>query len=220
MRLIRSKGVGIFFVTQTPKDVPADVLAQLGSRVQHALRAYTPDDAKALKATVSTFPKSGYDLEELLPQLGIGEAVVTVLSETGAPTPVAWTRLRAPESLMAEAPAGVLAERVQASPLGAKYGQEIDRQSAYEILAGREIEAQQAADQAARAKAAEQQAEADAKAGTKPARTPAGTGGSRHKSSKPEPRIVDQVLGNSTVKQLGNTLVKEITRSIFGTRRR
>src|SRR3954447_10662051 len=80
VRLIRSKGVGVFFVTQSPKDVDADVLAQLGNRVQHALRAYTPDDAKALRAAVSTFPKSGYDLEELLTTLGIGEAVVTVLS--------------------------------------------------------------------------------------------------------------------------------------------
>src|SRR5829696_9369036 len=80
VRLIRSKGVGVFFVTQTPKDVPADVLAQLANRVQHALRAFTPDDAKALRATVSTFPKSEfYDLEELLPSLGIGEAAVTIL---------------------------------------------------------------------------------------------------------------------------------------------
>ena len=99
VRLIRSKGVGVFFVTQSPKDVPGDVLAQLGNRVQHALRAYTPDDAKALKAAVSTYPKSAYDLEELLTQLGTGEAVITVLSERGAPTPVAWTRMRAPQSL-------------------------------------------------------------------------------------------------------------------------
>jgi DNA helicase HerA-like ATPase len=87
VRLIRSKGVGIFFVTQTPKDVPGDVLAQLGNRVQHALRAFTPDDAKALRATVQTFPRSPYDLEELLTTLGTGEAVITVLSETGAPPP-------------------------------------------------------------------------------------------------------------------------------------
>src|SRR5690606_2633073 len=79
VRLIRSKGVGVFFVTQTPKDVPGDVLAQLGNRVQHALRAFTPDDQKALKATVRTFPDSDYDLEELLTGLGTGEAVVTVL---------------------------------------------------------------------------------------------------------------------------------------------
>ncbi|GAA3227735.1 hypothetical protein GCM10020256_39320 [Streptomyces thermocoprophilus] len=91
VRLIRSKGVGVFFVTQTPKDVPSDVLGQLGNRVQHALRAFTPDDEKALKATVRTFPDSPYDLEELLTGLGTGEAVVTVLSESGAPTPVAAT---------------------------------------------------------------------------------------------------------------------------------
>ena len=97
VRLIRSKGVGVFFVTQTPKDVPADVLAQLGNRIQHALRAFTPDDAKDLRATVSTFPKSEfYDLEELLTQLGIGEAAVTILSESGVPTPVVHAKLPAP----------------------------------------------------------------------------------------------------------------------------
>ena len=85
VRLIRSKGVGIFFVTQTPKDVPADVLGQLANRIQHALRAFTPEDAKALKATVSTFPVSDYDLEETLTSAGIGEAVITVMNEKGAP---------------------------------------------------------------------------------------------------------------------------------------
>src|SRR3954468_18500066 len=96
VRLIRSKGVGIFFVTQTPKDLPADILGQLGNRIQHALRAFTPDDAKALKATVSTFPKSDfYDLSELLTQMGIGEAAVTILADTGVPTPVVHTPLLA-----------------------------------------------------------------------------------------------------------------------------
>src|SRR4051794_32038680 len=99
VRMIRSKGVGVYFVTQTPKDIPADVLGQLGNRVQHALRAFTPDDAKALKATVSTFPKSDfYDLEELLPALGIGEAAVTILSESGVPTPVVHSKLPGPRS--------------------------------------------------------------------------------------------------------------------------
>ena len=137
VRLIRSKGVGIFFVTQTPKDVPADVLAQLGNRVQHALRAFTPDDAKALKATASTFPRSSYDLEEVLTQLGIGEAVITVLSERGAPTPVAWTMLRAPQGSMSPLDAAQLDAAVAASPLTAEYGQQIDRESAYET-AGRQ----------------------------------------------------------------------------------
>ena len=117
VRLIRSKGVGIFFVTQTPKDVPDDVLAQLGSRVQHQLRAHTPNDAKALKQTVATFPRSHYELAETLQQLGIGEAIVTVMDPDGAPTPVAWTRMRAPESLMAPTPEEVLRPGIAASSL-------------------------------------------------------------------------------------------------------
>src|SRR3954467_5501653 len=108
VRLIRSKGVGVFFVTQTPKDVPDDVLAQLGSRVQHQLRAHTPNDAKALKQTVATFPTSHYDLAEVLQSLAIGEAIVTVMDPDGAPTPVAWTRMIAPQSLMAPTPEDVL----------------------------------------------------------------------------------------------------------------
>jgi len=136
VRLIRSKGVGVFFVTQTPKDVPAPVLAQLGNRVQHALRAFTPEDAKALKATVTTFPKSEfYDLAELLTQLGIGEAAVTILSESGVPTPVVHTKLRAPASRMG--PADDVAAAANASPLHAKYGTRVDSQSARELLAAR-----------------------------------------------------------------------------------
>ena len=97
VRMIRSKGVGVFFVTQHPTDLPSSVLAQLGNRIQHALRAFTPDDATALRKTVRTYPTSElYDLEELLTSLGIGEAAVTVLDEKGVPTPVVHTRLRAP----------------------------------------------------------------------------------------------------------------------------
>ncbi len=136
VRLIRSKGIGIFFVTQTPKDVPAEVLGQLANRVQHALRAFTPDDAKALRATVSTFPTSPYDLEEVLTSAGIGEAVVTVMNERGAPTPVAWTRLRSPESVMGRAPEGTVAAVVAASPLLVRYSRSVDSHSAYEKLRG------------------------------------------------------------------------------------
>ena len=148
VRLIRSKGVGVFFVTQSPKDVPGDVLAQLGNRVQHALRAYTPDDAKALKAAVRTYPRTVYDLEELLTQLPTGEAVVTVLSEKGAPTPVAWTRMRAPQSLMAPSDAALLTQTVAASPIAAKYLTAVERESASEMLGRAEVartEAEQAA---------------------------------------------------------------------------
>ncbi len=169
VRLIRSKGVGVFFVTQTPKDVPDDVLAQLGSRVQHQLRAHTPNDAKALKATVSTFPNSSYDLGEVLTQLGIGEAVVTVMNEKGAPTPVAWTRLRAPLSLMAPAAAEQLTASVQASPNNAKYAagarprvgvREAGREGAGRRRAGRGRGAGQAQQAAGAAGAARPGAEA------------------------------------------------------------
>jgi len=137
VRLIRSKGVGIFFVTQTPKDVPAEVLGQLANRVQHALRAYTPEDAKALKATVSTFPMSDYDLEETLTSAGIGEAVVTVMNEKGAPTPVALTRLRAPESVMGPSADALISATVEASALLPKYGTAVDNVSAYEKISGK-----------------------------------------------------------------------------------
>jgi DNA helicase HerA-like ATPase len=140
VRLIRSKGVGIVFVTQTPKDVPSAVLAQLGSRVQHQLRAFTPDDAKALRATVSTYPTSEYDLGAVLTTLATGEAVVTVMDERGAPSPVAWTRLRAPRGSMSPTPADVMQATVDASPLQAVYGAAVDRDSAREILA-RKLEA-------------------------------------------------------------------------------
>ncbi len=136
VRLIRSKGVGVYFITQTPKDVPGEILGQLGNRVQHALRAFTPEDAKALKATVSTFPKSAfYDLDALLTGMGIGEAAVTILSESGVPTPVVHTRMTPPVSRMG--PADDVEGRARASSLWAKYGQRVDNESAREMLAAR-----------------------------------------------------------------------------------
>jgi uncharacterized protein len=136
VRLIRSKGVGVFFVTQVPDDVPASVLGQLGNRVQHALRAFTPDDAKALKAAASTYPTSDfYDVEELLTSMGIGEAAVTSLSDKGVPTPVVHTRLRAPASRIGPAPD--VDGAAKASPLFAKYGARLETESAREKLAER-----------------------------------------------------------------------------------
>src|ERR1700756_3577159 len=133
VKLIRSKGVGVFFCTQLPTDVPDDVLSQLGARVQHALRAFTPDDQKALTKTVRTYPKTDvYDLESALTSLGIGEAVVTVLSEKGAPTPVAWTRMRVPRSLMASIGTDAIVAAAKDSPLQARYGQTVQHESAPE----------------------------------------------------------------------------------------
>jgi len=143
VRLIRSKGVGVFFCTQMPKDIHEDVLGQLGNRIQHALRAFTPDDAKALRAAVRTYPKSEfYDLEQLLTQLGIGEAAVTILSENGVPTPVVHARLRPPLSRMG--PTDDVDRAAKASPLFSKYGTRVDSQSARELLAARLEQATQA----------------------------------------------------------------------------
>jgi hypothetical protein len=136
VRLIRSKGVGVFFVTQQPTDLSDQVLAQLGLRIQHALRAFTPADAKRLRATVATYPRSElYDVETLLTAVGIGEAAITLLSERGVPTPVVHARMLAPSSRMD--PADDVAGAAKASALWAKYGERVDAQSAREILAGR-----------------------------------------------------------------------------------
>jgi len=239
VRLIRSKGVGIFFVTQTPKDVPSEVLAQLGSRVQHQLRAFTPDDAKALKATVSTYPTSGYDLAQVLQSLGTGEAVVTVMNEKGAPTPVAWTRLRAPQGSMSPTPADRMDAAVAASPLQQKYGTPLDRDSAREML-GRKLDAAAAAAaqadaEEAAAKAAEQarkdaeaQAKADAKAREAADRaaqkeyerilkqTSPGRSTRRSTTSRSDKTVLEQVLGSKATRDILGSVVE----GIFGTRRR
>jgi hypothetical protein len=149
-RLIRSKGVGIYFVSHSPNDVPSPVLSQLGNRVQHALRAFTPEDADNLKKTVRTFPMSDfYDVERMLTSLGIGEAAVTVLSPRGIPTPLAATRLVAPDSSMSPIPEDEFARHVAASSLHAKYGMTIDRESAHERITARLDAARAAAAQGA-----------------------------------------------------------------------
>jgi len=136
VRLIRSKGVGIFFVTQSPKDVPADVLGQLGHRVQHALRTFTPDDAKALKAAARTFPKTDfYDVEATLTSLGIGEALVTVLSPAGVPTPPFATRLVPPASRMGPLTDAEMQQRLASSAQVRRYATAVDSPSAAEKLA-------------------------------------------------------------------------------------
>jgi hypothetical protein len=155
VRLIRSKGVGVYFVTQAPTDVPSSVLAQLGNRVQHALRAFTPEDADALRKTARTFPMTEfYDVERTITSLGIGEGLVTVLSPRGIPTPLAATRLLPPDSRMAALDAADLQARIAGSMLHAKYGTTVDPQSAHEIITARIAAARAAAAQQAGASAA------------------------------------------------------------------
>ena len=138
VRLIRSKGVGVFFITQSPKDVPDDVLGQLGHRVQHALRAFTPDDEKALKAAARTFPRTDfYDVERTLTSLGIGEALVTVLTASGVPTPPVATRMIPPASRMGPLTPDEMKQRLGASAQVKEYATPVDRESAREMLAAR-----------------------------------------------------------------------------------
>ncbi|MGO2654351.1 MAG: helicase HerA-like domain-containing protein [Pseudoclavibacter sp.] len=225
VRLIRSKGVGIFFVTQTPKDVPGDVLGQLGSRIQHALRAHTPDDAKALKATVSTYPTSEYQLGEVLTQLGTGEAIVTVINDKGAPTPVAWTRVRAPQGSMDPMPADAMSQAIASSPLQAKYGTPAQTEGAAAKLQGRIDAASQAASDAAAAK----QADADAKAADRAERERQRDEAARERESRSTSRsgsrtakehgvadVIDDVVKSRTFQ----TVVREVIRGIFGGKKR
>ena len=143
VRLVRSKGVGVFFVTQSPKDIAPNVLGQLGQRVQHALRAFTPDDEKALKAAARTFPKTKfYDVEETLTTLGIGDALVTVLGESGAPTPPFVCRMVPPSSRMGPLTDAELRAHLAASAQVAEYARAVDRESAREMLAERAADAE------------------------------------------------------------------------------
>ncbi|BBX69250.1 helicase HerA-like domain-containing protein [Mycolicibacterium psychrotolerans] len=211
VKLIRSKGVGVFFCTQQPTDIPKDVLSQLGARIQHALRAFTPDDQKALTRTVRTYPRTDvYDLESALTSLGIGEAIVTVLSEKGVPTPVAWTRMRAPRSLMDTIGADAIAAAAASSPLQVEYGQTIDRESAYERLAARLAPPPPVAEQPPA-----QEISLPPPLDLPPMPAPA---------QPREPGFLDTVMDSpafkSAMRSAGTVIGREITRSIFGTGRR
>jgi DNA helicase HerA-like ATPase len=189
-RLIRSKGVGVFFVTQTPKDIPADILAQLGHRVQHALRAFTPADEKAIRATANTFPRTElYDVPKTLTSLGIGEALVTALSPRGVPTPVAATLIAPPASSMAPIPDAELLAAVARSPLHARYARPIDRESAHEMLRKRAGE------------------EGDGGDGSSPQRE-SGPRGSK------DPTFAEKV-GDAMSSPMARTLGREIVRGLF-----
>lgn len=200
IKLIRSKGVGIFFCTQNPTDVPASVLSQLGLKIQHALRAFTAADRKMIKLTAENYPLSDfYQTDELLTSLGIGEAAITALNEKGNPTPLAATLLCAPKSRMDILTPQEIDNLVSKSNLINKYNQEIDRESAYEIL-NKKIESSKELD----LKIPEQ---------------------SRYEYKVPAPKTqrrrtekstTEKVLNSPLSKQVGRTLIREIARGIFG----
>lgn len=218
VRMIRSKGIGVFFVTQQPQDLPDDVLAQLGNRTQHALRAFTPQDQKALKATAQTFPVTDhYDVRKALQELGIGEALVTVLGPDGSPTPTVATRLVAPVSTMDAVDAGTVTQLIAQGDLAAKYTEEIDRESAHEKLAARadaraaEVEAaEHAEDEAERREEeekllAKQQKEADRTLDRATSRSRSRKQSTFEKAASTAARQVGREVGRSLVRGiLGN----------------
>ena len=187
-RLIRSKGVGIFFVTQNPKDIPPIILGQLGHRVEHALRAFTPDDDKALRAAADTFPKTPfYDIQQTLPTLGIGEALVTVLSPNGVPTPPFATRLIPPATRMGPLTDAEFAQFISSSPQVKEYAQAIDPNSAREMLASRMV-----------------QAPAQRELGAQPAA----------RATRAPPSTMEQILKSPATKAVATTVVRRTIRGI------
>ncbi|HSC54685.1 MAG TPA: helicase HerA-like domain-containing protein [Phnomibacter sp.] len=192
IKLIRSKGIGIFFCTQNPMDVPASILGQLGMKVQHALRAFTANDRKTIKQTAENYPLSDfYKTEDLLTQVGIGEALITLLNEKGVPTPLVHVMLQAPRSRMDVLTDAEVQNMVAGSKLAKKYNEVVDSESAYEILTAKLEEA-----------AEKTKVEVEEKA--------------EQKKEKEEPGMIEQVLDNSVVKSAMRTAANTITRSLLG----
>ena len=211
VRLIRSKGIGVFFITQSPRDVPADILGQLGNRVQHALRAFTPDDEKALSSAARTFPKTPfYDVAETLTTMGIGEALVTVLSPSGAPTPPFHVRLVPPLSRMGPLTEAEFNAQLSNGALVRKYAEDVDRESAREKLEVR------AADRArVEAEAAADEAEVSPRATTRAAaRTTAG------RAPRAEKSTLEKIANSSVARGVATTLVRGLLGALIGPTRR
>lgn len=205
VRLIRSKGVGIFFCSQMAQDLPDSVLSQLGNRVQHVLRSFTPKDAKALKDTVATYPRSEfYKIDETLTQLGIGQALVTVLNSKGIPTEVAYTHLVPPLAIMGPLPQNEADKVMENSDLYAKYRKTVDPESAFEILNKRLSQGDKQKE--------EQQPQSIPDPNT------------QRRSSRKEKSMLEEVMSSSVTRTIGRELVRGIFGVLFGkkttTRRR
>jgi DNA helicase HerA-like ATPase len=209
VRLIRSKGVGVFFVTQYPADVPDVVLGQLGNRLQHALRAYTPADRTALRAAARTFRENpAFDTETVIGELAVGEALVSTLDAKGVPSVVERTLVAPPRSQIGPLDAARRAELIERSPLRPLYAQAVDRESAYEMLRAREDELARArADQAAAD--AERQAAAEAARQTEREARSRSRGGANRQS-------VGEAFAKSVIRTIGSSLGRSIVRGILG----
>lgn len=211
VKLIRSKGVGVYFVTQDPTDVPESVLAQLGLKIQHALRAFTAKDRRNIKQASENFPITEfYKTDELLTQLGIGEALVTALNEKGIPTPLVHTMLRAPQSRMDVLTQDEIDSLIRSSRLVQKYSRTIDRESAHEIIT-RKLEAAHEEEQRAQMQAQWEKAQIEEEKIRKQR-----SSSPRSSSSRRSPNALDTVLGTGASRTIGNTVAREITRGLLG----
>lgn len=198
IKLIRSKGVGIFFVTQNPTDVPDSILSQLGLKVQHALRAFTAKDRKAIKLTAENYPLTDYySVDVLLTELGIGESIVAALNEKGVPTPLVHCYLRAPQSRMDVLTQSEINQIMGKSRIKGKYDEVINRESAYEILTGK-IETAQSEE--VQRKLQEQQQEVP----------------TTRASGRPEKSTFEKVMDSQVTKQIGRTVAQTLTRGLLG----
>ena len=197
VKLIRSKGVGVYFCTQTPTDVPDNILGQLGLKVQHALRAFTAKDRKAITKTAENYPDSPYyETSEVLTAMGIGEALITALNEKGIPTPLAHTLVRAPITRMDILDPAEIDEVVSNSALIYKYNQDIDRESAFELLEKKMMELE------------EVQKKAELPGPTSKTRTTTRTA--------KEESLIEELSKNTMVRQIGRTIFRELARGILG----
>ena len=195
IKLIRSKGIGVFFCTQNPMDVPSSVLSQLGLKVQHALRAFTAADRKSIRQAAENYPETEfYKVDDLLTQLGIGEALVTMLNEKGIPTPLVHTMIRPPQSRMDVLTDSEVGSLVSSSRLSGKYNQVIDSHSAYEILNEKILVAEQRTEEI---RQMEEQAKTKA----------------REEKKAPKEKTI---LDNPIVRSAGRTAATMITRSLLG----
>ncbi|MCG6938708.1 MAG: DUF853 domain-containing protein [Gammaproteobacteria bacterium] len=197
VRLIRSKGIGVYFISQNPMDIPQAILGQLGMKIQHALRAFTPRDQKAVKAAASSFRQNpNINTEQLITELGVGEALVSVLDAAGRPTPVEHVYIKPPESRIGPLTDSERSEYLSRSPYRGRYDTVIDRESAYEILKQKaEQQAQTAAENNARAKA-----------------------GSRHSTRQTPVEALITSTARSIGSQIGRQIVRGILGSLFGRR--
>ena len=197
IKLIRSKGVGIFFITQSPVDIPQSVLGQLGFKVQHALRAFTAKDRQSIKLAAQNFPDSPYyKVDQLLTQMGIGEALITALNEKGIPTPLVHTYLRAPQSRMDVLTAQEIDDIIQKSQLISRYNKVVERESAYEILQRKMDAAQEL----------KEEQEIQKQAPKAPART----------STRQEKSTMEKIVNSTTARQIGRTVANSLVRGLMG----